>query len=176
MAYTDYATSTSLRPFARNTSNMSSWGMAPSANANNNLYGGLMYDDMTNGAGGNLMMPGSNGVVTNPMEFSAPTVSTTPALRPPDLGKSSSFMDSIGGWKGVSTILDGIGTLGQVWMGLQANRIARDQLDFQKKAYKTNLANQTKSYNTQISDRAAYGAASRRDPSFEQDYINRNKL
>lgn len=72
-------------------------------------------------------------------------------------------------------VLGGIGTLANIWSAWQANKLARDSLDFQKKAYKTNLENTTKSYNTQLEDRAASRASF--NPDYDaQGYLDRNRL
>lgn len=63
------------------------------------------------------------------------------------------FLGGIGGIEGLGTIMQGIGSLGQIWSSLQAVRLAREQLNFQREAYQTNLANQTQSYNTALEDR-----------------------
>lgn len=68
-------------------------------------------------------------------------------------GAGGGFLSGIGGVEGLGTIMQGIGTLGQVWSSMQAIRMAREQLNFQKQAYETNLANQTQSYNTALEDR-----------------------
>lgn len=72
-------------------------------------------------------------------------------------------------------VLGGIGTLGNLWSAFQANKIAKDSLDFQKKAYKENLTNSRQSYNTALEDRAASRQGF--DSSYDADaYVARNKL
>lgn len=63
------------------------------------------------------------------------------------------FLGGIGGIEGLGTIMQGIGSLGQVWASIQAVRMAKDQFNFQKEAYNTNLENQTQTYNTSLEDR-----------------------
>lgn len=43
--------------------------------------------------------------------------------------------------------------IGQAWAGLQNYKLAKKQFNFSKQAYQQNLANQIKSYNTQMEDR-----------------------
>lgn len=43
--------------------------------------------------------------------------------------------------------------IGQMWTGMQNYKLAKDQFNFSKQAYQQNLANQIKSYNTQMEDR-----------------------
>jgi hypothetical protein len=49
--------------------------------------------------------------------------------------------------------IQGIAQLGNLYMGIKQLGLAKDSFNFQKKAYETNLKNQTQSYNTQITDR-----------------------
>ena len=53
----------------------------------------------------------------------------------------------------VAPTLQGLGSLFSAWNGMQSLGLARDQLQFQKDAYNTNLANSIQSYNTQLEDR-----------------------
>lgn len=46
-----------------------------------------------------------------------------------------------------------IAGIGQMWTGMQNYKLAKDQFNFSKQAYQQNLANQIKSYNTQMEDR-----------------------
>ena len=73
--------------------------------------------------------------------------------------------------------LQGLGTLGNLWGAFQANKLARDQLDFAKNITNTNLNNSIQSYNTSLADRArARGIAENQDQSQIDDYIARNRL
>lgn len=62
-----------------------------------------------------------------------------------------------GNWFGrdgnMQTVFGGIQALGGAYLGIQAMKQAKDQLNFQKQAYKTNLVNSTKTYNTSLEDR-----------------------
>lgn len=60
------------------------------------------------------------------------------------LGKNG---QTIGNWAGV------IGQGVQAFTALQQLSMAKDALKFEKKAFRTNLANQVDSYNTQMKDR-----------------------
>lgn len=85
--------------------------------------------------------------------FAAPAAATTIAAptAPDATGAGAGwFTKNMGTVKDVAGILGGFG---QVWAGLQANKIAKDTLSFQKQSYETNLANQIKSYNLSLDDR-----------------------
>ncbi len=76
----------------------------------------------------------------------------------------------------IGTIGKVIGGFGQVYAGIQANKIAKDSLNFQKESYATNLTNQLSSYNLALEDRvrARYKQEGR---SGEADgYINKHRL
>lgn len=53
----------------------------------------------------------------------------------------------------LGSLAESLGSLGSLWAGFQANKVAKDALSFQKKSYNTNLANQLQSYNTALEDR-----------------------
>ena len=73
--------------------------------------------------------------------------------------------------------LGGLQTIGQLWGGLQALKVAKQQLKFTKSMANANLANQTQSYNTAIEDRArSRGFTEGQSQSQVDDYISRNSL
>lgn len=73
--------------------------------------------------------------------------------------------------------LGAIGSLANIYGGFQANKLAKDQLNFAKSVTNTNLNNQIKSYNTALEDRARSRAvAENRDQSTADAYIAANKL
>ena len=77
----------------------------------------------------------------------------------------------------VGTIIDGLGSLGSLWSGIQANKMAAEGLAFQKKSYKQNYTNQLKSYNTALEDRTrARFAQEGRSAAEEHAYVRKNKL
>ena len=73
--------------------------------------------------------------------------------------------------------LGALGSLANIYSGFQANKLAKDQLNFTKSVTNTNLNNQIKSYNTALEDRARSRAvAENRDQSTADAYIAANKL
>ena len=73
--------------------------------------------------------------------------------------------------------LTGLSTLGNLWGSFQSNKLARDSFNFQKGMAERNYANQIKSYNTALTDRATTRGFVQGDSAGEtQQYINDNKL
>lgn len=73
--------------------------------------------------------------------------------------------------------LSGLAALGNLWGAYSANKLARDQLDFTKSAFQTNLKNSLSSYNTALEDRArARGATEGQSQEQVQSYIDKNRL
>lgn len=77
---------------------------------------------------------------------------------------------------GASLILGGIQTLGSLWNSFQQNKLAKKSFALQERAFETNLANQTKTYNTALEDRinARYATEGRSQEA--AGYIDKNKL
>lgn len=79
---------------------------------------------------------------------------------------------------------DGWGNLGQgilgafnIYSGLQANKLAKQQLAFAKQQYSTNLANSIKSYNTQLADKInSRYAVEGKSSADAAAYLEANKL
>ena len=73
--------------------------------------------------------------------------------------------------------LTGLSTLGNLWGSFQSNKLARDSFNFQKGMAEKNYANQIKSYNTALTDRATTRGFVQSDSTeTTQQYINDNKL
>ena len=71
----------------------------------------------------------------------------------------------------------GLSTLGNLWGSFQSNKLARDSFNFQKGMAEKNYANQIKSYNTALTDRATTRGFVQGDSTeTTQQYINDNKL
>ena len=73
--------------------------------------------------------------------------------------------------------MQGLGTMGNLWGTFQSNKLARDSFNFQKGMAEKNYANQIKSYNTALTDRAtSRGFVQGDSTETTQQYINDNKL
>ena len=73
--------------------------------------------------------------------------------------------------------MKGLGTIGNLWGTFQSNKLAKDALNFQKSMAERNYANQLKSYNTALTDRATTRGFVQGDTAEQiQQYINDNKL
>ena len=74
-------------------------------------------------------------------------------------------------------VLGGIGTIGNLWSAWQAQKLAKDQFNYQKDITDTNLANQIQSYNTALTDRInARGFTQGDSQSTIDQYIENNSL
>lgn len=99
-----------------------------------------------------------------------------------EAGAKPGFMSQFFGKDGfnlssLSDIASIIGGFGMLWNGMQANKLAKDALGFQKQAYQKNLANQTSSYNLSLEDRAmARYAQNNRSADEAQAFIDQHKL
>lgn len=81
------------------------------------------------------------------------------------------------GFDNLGSLAQGIGSLGQLYMGGQQLGLAKDAFNLSKQAYKQNMANSIASYNTSLEDKIR-GRTSNYDGKEQdvQDYLNKNKL
>lgn len=84
---------------------------------------------------------------------------------------------------GLNNILKNVGSgvdvasgLAQIMLGFQANKLARENFDFQKSAYKNNLEGTTRSYNTALEDRANSRYHTQGNPDGAARYIDEHRL
>ena len=138
-----------------------SWGPAPAANAAPTVSTGAALP-----ATPGIVVPDS---VTTALNF---------AQANPTLPQQNGLFGGMKNWNmdTTKTVLGGIGMLGQIWSAFQANKIARDSLDFQKKTYKENLTNQRSSYNMALEDRANARYAQMGRPDDAAAYIEKHRL
>ena len=80
-------------------------------------------------------------------------------------------------WNALGNIANLIGGFGGLYSAFQGTKIAKDSLNLQREAFQKNLANQTKSYNTALSDRArARGVMESASSADTDKYIRDNSL
>lgn len=73
--------------------------------------------------------------------------------------------------------LGGLGTIGNLWMAFNAQKLAKEQFNFQKDMTNANFANQIQSYNTSLADKINSRVAQEGgDTSQAQAYVDNNKL
>lgn len=108
-----------------------------------------------------------------------PPAPAPPGTYSPNLWGSDAAKGLDLGWNmGTADLaLGGLQTIGNLWSAWNANKLAKDQFDFQKKMSLANFENSAQSYNTTLSDRAkarqSYTGVSDADA---QAYIDANKL
>ena len=74
-------------------------------------------------------------------------------------------------------VLGGVGTIGNLWSAWQAQKLAKEQFNYQKDITDTNLTNQIQSYNTALSDRInSRGFVQGDSQSTIDQYIEENSL
>ena len=112
--------------------------------------GGMSLLDLQGiGAGSALPKFDTGGLQTNGINFDSATRSGMAG------GLGSSLANSGLGFN-VGTgqlLMSGLGSLGQLWTGMQAAGLAKDQFNFTKKNTEMNTRNQTQLLNSQIEDR-----------------------
>lgn len=139
--------------------------------------GGVGFNSAPNNLSGSSMNPpdGSFAPITSPRPKDNPNI-TNPAAG--DAAKTGGFFGADGFNIGdVGTIADVIGTFGSIWGGIQANKIAKEEMALQKQAYQTNLASSISSYNLAIEDRMrARYAQNERSDAEASAYIAANQL
>lgn len=127
-------------------------------------------------------------VLSNPtFDFGAPSAQggAFSSGQVPDFGLGGAGGSD--GWFGIKGLganmptiglgLDGLKSIGGLYTSLGALGVAKQQLALSKMIANKNLANQTTSYNTALSDRArSRGVAEGQTQSTVDDYIKKNSL
>jgi hypothetical protein len=124
-------------------------------------------------------MPSSRDIGFNVRPTMAPSGSPRPVARGAAGagGMGSGFLSNIGGLEGLGSIAQGLQSLGQLYGAVKGMGLAKDQLNFQKQAYNTNLANTSKAYNTALEDRVrARSFAEGRPDSYSASYLAQNRM
>ena len=114
-----------------------------------------MMGQMSTGFGSNgqtMLAPGSQGIAGFGQNL-MPQMGEMGGLGGMGGGAGQGWFSKIGGMEGLGSIAQGLASLGQVYGAIQGNKMAKEQMNLSKEAYSTNLANTTKSYNTNLEDR-----------------------
>jgi hypothetical protein len=83
----------------------------------------------------------------------------------------------MGGLEGLGNAAGIVGDLGGVYTALKGLGLAKDQLNFNKSSYNTNLANQTKTYNTELEGRTQAQYFTEGKTTAQADaYVKKNSL
>lgn len=119
----------------------------------------------------------ANVVGLNEQNNSIPKVDT-PSITNSTEGNwfTNTFGNGRGGFD-IRNIASLLGSIGSIYGAMKSYGLAKDSLNFSKEAFRTNLENQTKSYNTALEDRARSRYAQEGGSQSDADeYIRRNRL
>lgn len=117
----------------------------------------------TAGAGANLGVAPLTGFGSNG--------TSSPTLQP------GVFGTGMNGMQFAQAAVGGLQSLGNLWMGLKSLNLAKKQFNFSKDFANTNLANQTKVYNTNLADREnSRAVVEGLSPDQARSYISSNSL
>lgn len=83
----------------------------------------------------------------------------------------------LNGWQKFSNLMSGLGSLANSYMGYKSYKLAKDQLNFQKQSYATDLKNRVTDYNGQMTDmHTARGVMQGDSDSTVQARIERDRM
>lgn len=123
-----------------------------------------------------VYMQGAASGYQAPQGMTGPGVGQVTA---PQVGGVNNSLSTPLGWN-IGTgqlLLGGIGTIGNLWSAWQAQKLAKEQFNYQTGITDTNLANQIQSYNTALSDRmTARGFIQGDNQSTIDQYIEENSM
>lgn len=125
----------------------------------------------------NQTMASVQTAVSNPAA-GASTVTPTTGITPTTVGGAQG-----GGFLGpnfasnAGVVLGGVQALGSLWNSIQQNKLAKKSIGLQEEAFRANLGDQRKSYNSALEDRIRSRYNTEGRSSSEADaYIDKNKL
>ena len=135
-------------------------------------------------AGGSLAAPQSTlstanfDTGSNLAPLTSPRAPKNPNIADPTKAGGGKFWGEDGFNVGdVGTIADVISGFGSIWSGIQANKLAKEEMALQKQAYQTNLASSISSYNLALEDRMrARYTQTDRSQAEASAYIDANRL
>lgn len=136
-------------------------------------YGPIPATNPNNAAVGNYL----SGATQVQAPSLAPTNSPTNGIRAPGMGATTAGTPLGFNLGTADLVFGGIGTIGDLWMAYQAQKLAKEQFAFQKDMTNANFANQLQSYNTALTDKINSRTAQEGgDTADAQAYIDNNKL
>lgn len=140
----------------------------------NTLASGLGID----GLGGSGYSPAASPIEVLGQGSIAPSAVNMAGMPTQGFTTNQGFAASMGGPLGVASLgLSALSSLGSLWMGLKAQKLAKKQFKFTKDVTNTNLANQIQSYNTALADRArSRGVMEGQSQGQVDNYITTNSL
>lgn len=118
-------------------------------------------------------LAGQNMGQMNPLTMGVP--GATPATFG---GPPPSTWDGVKGWFGdqnLGDIAQGLGALGGLWQSSRGLGLAKDNLNFQREAFNTNLNNSIQSYNTRLEDRIR-GRSANPNENDVRSYLDKHSL
>ena len=115
-----------------------------------------------------------SGITARPVPNPLNVAPKTPEAPDPDSTAPEGLWGKMGGMDGAMSLLSG---LGGIWGAAKSYGIMKDSLALNRRAFETNLRNQTQSYNTALEDRAAGRASYNGTSQAEtQAYLDRHSL
>ena len=119
----------------------------------------------------------SGGIQTNMGSSLAPTSTLTNGITAPSMTGQTAGTGLGFNLGTANMVLGGIGTIGNLWMAYQAQKLAKEQFGFQKDITNANFANQLQSYNTALTDKINSRTAQEGGNTADaQAYVDNNKL
>lgn len=92
-------------------------------------------------------------------------------------GLNANGVPMLNGWQKFSNLMSGLGSLSNIYMGYKSYKLAKDQLNFQKQSYATDLRNRVTDYNGQMTDmHTARGVMQGDGAGTVQDRIERDRM
>ena len=157
-------------------SSISGYSSAPADMSMIGGSAGVSFNNVpTNLSASSMNAPMSNlAPVTSPRPLDNPNIANPVG----DAAKTGGFFGADGFNVGdIGTIADVIGGFGSIWSGIQANKLAKEEMALQKQAYQTNLASSISSYNLALEDRMrARYTQNDRSQAEASAYIDANRL
>lgn len=93
------------------------------------------------------------------------------------IGKMFNNQDGTFNWGAVGSAAQAIGGLGQLYLGFQANKQAKEQFQYMKSVTERNMSNQIKDFNKAVEDQArTRGVQNNADPSVAKEYVKKHSL